>query len=124
METRDPIGFTTELAVDTGITPECKEDFKSNLVGNLVEHSKPIGFATIVESIESLLHEVKEETKREVAKAVDKALSLKILTKIKKLGRLGIAADVDIVAAADVCQSCCYHCCHVLLLLHLLLLFF
>ena len=36
---------------------------------------------------ESLLHEVKEETKREVAKAVDKAVSLKLQKMQAKLDR-------------------------------------
>ena len=40
-----------ELAVDTGTTAECEEDLKSNLAGNLVEHSMPIGFTTVVESV-------------------------------------------------------------------------
>ncbi|CAO2834887.1 unnamed protein product [Amaranthus hypochondriacus] len=54
METRDPAEAqesVQELDVDTAITPERKEDLKSNLAGNLVEHSEPISFATIVESV-------------------------------------------------------------------------
>ncbi|CAO2815412.1 unnamed protein product [Amaranthus hypochondriacus] len=54
MEARDPAEAqesVQELAVDMGTTPEHEEDLKSNLAGNLVEHSEPIGFTTVVESV-------------------------------------------------------------------------